>query len=134
MLFKRHFVEGIKTGTITRTYRNWKRPQVAVGNHYNLNPSGVIEVEQLTEIPLASVSDRDARCAGFNDRSSLCAQFRNADPETVYRVDFSFVDTGRVRQPETKRLAGGDARKLLERLDKCSTPFGERPSLEKGSE
>jgi hypothetical protein len=48
MLFKARFYSGIVGGSITRTFRRWKRLQVVPGNRYR-QPFGEIEVVSAEE-------------------------------------------------------------------------------------
>ena len=91
----------IADGSITVTYRAWKRPQVKVGGRYRIGPT-TVEVTSLTQVSRTTVPDGDARWLG------------DADP--VWRVDFHRVE------PEVKpALAPEEVTKRLERLDRAST-------------
>jgi hypothetical protein len=113
MLFTREFKEGIRAGRITRTYRNWKRPQAKEGGRYNLAPDGVIEVERLRRVPIDRVTNADARKAGFSDRQAL-SEFLACD--TAWEVTFRFLGSGRVREPDRTRIDGDELDSLLTRL------------------
>jgi hypothetical protein len=89
----------IADGSITVTWRAWKRPQVKVGGRYRIGPT-TVEVTALEVVPLASVPDDLRHWLG------------DADP--VYRVDFERAEP--VVKPAlpldeiTKRLDRLDAR------------------------
>jgi hypothetical protein len=59
MLFKARFHAGIVDGSITRTFRRWKRLQVVPGNRY-LQPFGEVEVVAAKEVGERSITARDA--------------------------------------------------------------------------
>jgi hypothetical protein len=63
----------VADGTITVTWRAWKRPQVKVGGRYRIGPTTVV-VTALDLVPLATVPDDSRHWLG--------------DTDPVYRVDF----------------------------------------------
>jgi hypothetical protein len=91
----------VADGTITVTYRAWKRPMVKVGGRYTVGTT-VVEVTALTTVPAASVPG-DAR-----------ARLGDADP--VWRVDFHRVDPLPARV-----LSHDEIATRLERLDRASS-------------
>jgi hypothetical protein len=91
----------VADGSITVTYRAWKRPQVKIGGRYRIGPT-TVEVSALAQVPLATVPDGDRRWLG------------DADP--VWRVDFHRVE------PDVKpALSIEEITKRLDRLDAAST-------------
>jgi hypothetical protein len=116
MLFTREFKAAIREGTVTRTYRCWKRPQARTGGRYTLAPDGVIEVTAMARINAGRIRDSDARRAGFPNRHALL-DYLNTRPEAeLYQVDFRYLGSGTVRQPERGRLAAADLEALLLRI------------------
>jgi len=75
MLFKVRFRDGIVGGSITRTFRRWKRLQVVPGNRYR-QPFGEVEVVSVAEVEQQSISKRDAELAGYGNRDELLAELR----------------------------------------------------------
>jgi hypothetical protein len=68
---------GVADGSITLTYRAWKRPQVKVGGHYRVG-AATVEVTALDVVPRADVPSDFDRWLG------------DADP--VWRVAFHRVE------------------------------------------
>jgi hypothetical protein len=64
MLFKARFHPGIIAGSITRTFRRWKRLQVVPGNRYR-QTFGELEVVSAEEVRERSITARDAELAGY---------------------------------------------------------------------
>ena len=92
---------GVADGSITVTYRAWKRPQVKVGGHYRVGDA-TVEVSALTVVPRTEVPADFDRWLG------------DADP--VWRVDFHRVE------PVTKPpLSDDEITQRLDRLDAAST-------------
>jgi hypothetical protein len=77
---------GIADGSITVTYRNWRRPHVKVGGRYRVGSVDVV-VDRISHVPLESLTDDDARAAGTADLVAL-RKFLHGSPETVWRIDF----------------------------------------------
>ena len=73
MLFKVRFYPGIVDGSITRTFRRWKRLQVVPGNRYR-QPFGEVEVVSAEEVDERSITERDAELAGYGSRDKLLAE------------------------------------------------------------
>lgn len=111
MLFRRVFHSRLVDGSITLSFRRWKRPQVRVGGQYRLSAAGVLEVDALERVPASAIGEGDARLAGFDGRASLLAELgrgaRGAlgEGETLYRVAFHYVE----RPDERVALAADDA-------------------------
>jgi hypothetical protein len=90
LLFKKPFWEGLTSGAITLTYRRWQKPHVRVGGRYRCHPIGVLEVDAVAQVPVKSITDDDARQAGFTTRAELVAYLETLGPltpaTTVWRV------------------------------------------------
>jgi hypothetical protein len=130
VLFQARFWPLIADGTVTLTFRRWKRRQVVAGHRYRTGHRIVgrmmIEVDDVTEIDPSAITDTDAMRAGFADAAALVAQLRGDDDLTVYRIAFHVVD-----EPDPRAvLAASDAlndadraeiQRRLDRLDRAST-------------
>jgi hypothetical protein len=62
MLFERRFAAGIADGSITLTFRRWRRPQARAGHVYR-TAAGRIEVDAVDIVEPWSITDGDARLA-----------------------------------------------------------------------
>lgn len=91
MLFKSRFWPGIADGSITLTFRRWKRPQAVAGHVYR-TPAGRIAVDAVAVVHAGTVSDADARMAGFESAATLAAELRGDEALPVYRVAFHLLD------------------------------------------
>lgn len=118
MQFTRKFSDAVRAGTITRSYRAWKRPQAKVGGRYNLIGGGMIEVTAIAEVPLGKVTRADARASGFDDRTALATFLARDDSERVFRVDFDYLGPGRKPGPARSRRSASELATLEERLDR----------------
>jgi hypothetical protein len=124
MLFKARFHQGIVDGSITRTFRRWKRLQVVTGNRYR-QPFGEVEVVSAKEADERSITVHDAELAGYRNRDELLAELAKYRDGTLYRIDFRFAGADRrialrqkddLSQPEIDTLL-----RRLSRLDKASS-------------
>jgi hypothetical protein len=102
MLFEARFWPGIADGSITLTFRRWRRRQAVAGHRYRTG-GGIIEVEAVDFVDPARISDRDARRSGFADARTLVAQLRGTDDLPVYRIAFHVVD-----EPDPRAVLADD--------------------------
>jgi hypothetical protein len=126
MLFKARFHAGIVNGSVTRTFRRWKRLQVVAGHRYR-QAFGEVEVLSAKEVEKRSITLRDAKLAGYASREDLLAELEKYGEGTLYCVDFRFAGADRriaLRQKDDLSQADIEGLvKRLARLDKAS-PHG----------
>ena len=124
MLFKVRFYSRIVNGSITRTFRRWKRLQVVAGNRYR-QPFGEVEVVSAEEVEERSITEHDAELAGYGSRDELLAAIAKYPEGTLYRIDFRFAGADRrIALREKDDLSEADIEALvrrLARLDKASS-------------
>ena len=87
MLFKQAFWGGLRDGTITVTFRRWKRPQAKPGGRYR-TPAGMLEVESVEVVTAERVTDAEARRAGYADAGALFADIDRWPEGDLYRIAF----------------------------------------------
>ena len=92
---------GVADGSITVTYRAWKRPQVKVGGQYRVG-AATVEVTALSVVARREVPADFDRWLG--------------DADAVWRVDFH-----RVEPVAKAALSNEEITKRLDRLDAAST-------------
>jgi hypothetical protein len=126
MLFKARFHAGIVEGSITRTYRRWKRLQVVAGHRYR-QAFGEVEVLSAREVARRSITLRDAKLSGYESREDLLAELEKYGEGTLYCIDFRFAGAdGRIALRQQDELSQAEIEglvKRLARLDKAS-PLG----------
>ena len=130
MLFQARFWPLIVDGSVTVTFRRWKRRQVVAGNRYRTGHRIVgrqmIEVDTIEVVEPASITDADAHRSGFPDAVTLRGDLRG-DPELpVYRIEFHRVDEPDPRSvlAATADLSPAERSEIdtrLDRLDRAST-------------
>ncbi|MEA3185973.1 MAG: hypothetical protein QOJ74_2450 [Ilumatobacteraceae bacterium] len=100
MLFTADAWPGIADGSITVTFRVWKRAQAKEGGRYRI-AGMLIEATDVRQVRVSEITADDARRAGAADLDSLLA--RLGDTDTAWRVDFVHLgpDDRIVRRTET---------------------------------
>lgn len=91
MQFLKRFWQPIASGAVTVTFRRWKTQQVLAGRRYR-TAAGIIEVEAVSVVEEADISDDDARRAGHEDARALVADLPDRPGLPLYRIEFHVVD------------------------------------------
>lgn len=122
MLFPQRFHAGLADGSVTLTFRSWKRPQVKAGGSYNVG-AVALAVETIDAVDPDTISDDDARAAGFATAAEvreLLARYAG-DDRTVYRIAFH-AEGGAVDRlaplRNTAALTTDDVSTIRDRLDR----------------
>jgi hypothetical protein len=124
VLFEQRFRDGVQGGSVTVTFRRWKRRQAIAGHRYR-TAVGMIEVDAVDVVEQSAIRGADVRRAGYPSRDALLADLRGVDELPIYRVQFHAVDGPDPRDElaasaelTDEELAEIDRR--LERLDRAS--------------
>ena len=123
MLFEQRLWTGLADGSVTVTFRRWRRPRARPGGRHR-TPAGVLAVDAVTEVDPAAITEADARRAGFASLAALLHQLDRHGDGPVYRVDFHHAGADpreALRQADDlseEELAG--LRTRLERLDRAA--------------
>jgi hypothetical protein len=123
MLFEQRLWAGLGDGTVTVTFRRWRRPRARAGARHR-TPAGVLAIDTVAEVDPAAITEDDARAAGFGSLAELLGRLERHGDGPVYRVDFHHVGADprealrRADDLSARELAGLEAR--LARLDRAS--------------
>jgi hypothetical protein len=135
MLFEQRFWALIADGSVTLTFRRWRRCQAVAGRRYR-TPGGIIEVERVDVVTTESITDREARRSGYPSAAGAVAALRGDPSSAIYRVQFHAVAGPDPRSDlaAADDLTADDVTEIdrrLDRLDRASS-FGAwtRPTLE----
>jgi hypothetical protein len=119
MLFEQRFWPAIADGSVTVTFRRWKRPQAVAGRRYR-TPAGIIEADRVSHVDPERISAADVRRAGYPSRDALVADLRGDESLPVTRVQFHLVDEPdpRAELAATADLGRDDVAAIDARLDR----------------
>lgn len=125
MLFQKRFWAGLADGTITLAFRRWDSPRVVAGRSYRA-PGVMLDVTGVDEVDPTTITDDDARAAGFPDAAALRADLPGDPSRPVYRVVFtpSQRPDPRAELAASAELGDGDVTEIdkrLDRLDRASS-------------
>jgi hypothetical protein len=132
VLFQARFWPLIVDGSVTVTFRRWRRRQVVAGHRYRTGHRIVgrqmIEVDSVEVIDPAAITDADARRSGYPDASTLRDDLRGDDDLPVYRIEFHRVDDPDPRSvlAASADLSPAERTELDRRLDRLdrAAPHG----------
>ena len=133
MLFQARFWPLIVDGSVTVTFRRWKRRQVVAGHRYRTGHRIVgrqmIEVERVDVVDPARITRADARRAGFPDADAVRAELRGDADLPVYRIQFHRVDEPDPRSvlAASNDLSPADRAEIDRRLDRLDRAGAQGP-------
>ena len=121
LLFKKAFWEGLTSGAITLTFRRWQKAHVRAGGRYRCHPIGVLVVDEVKLVKVSTLTDDDAKRAGFASRTVLVeylGELGPLDDETeIHRVALRHGGDGdRVEIALDDQLTAEDVATLREKL------------------
>jgi hypothetical protein len=127
MLFEQRLWSGLADGTVTVTFRRWRRPRARPGARHR-TPAGVLVVDAVTVVDPAAIGEDDARAAGFASLAELRRRLDRHGDGPVYRVDFHHGGADpREALRRREELAAGELAGLLARLDRLDQAGGDGP-------
>jgi hypothetical protein len=128
VLFERRFWDGIADGSITVTFRRWKRPQAIAGRPYR-TAAGIIVADLVDTVAAADITEEDAVRAGYPTAAALVADLRGTSDLPITRVVFH-----RSAEPDPRaQLAADDdvddevSRAIQHRLDRLDRSSASGP-------
>jgi hypothetical protein len=119
VLFEERFRGAVQDGSVTLTFRRWKRTQAIAGHRYR-TAVGILEVDAVDIVETASITDADARRSGYLSAPAVVADLRGADDLPVYRVRFHAVPGPDPRDElaHDDALTDADVQAIDRRLDR----------------
>jgi hypothetical protein len=124
MRFEQRLRDGIADGSVTLMFRRWRRSQAVAGHRYRTGRSR-IEVESVSVVDPATISEADARLAGYASAAALTADLRGEQDLPLYRIAFRRLD-----EPDPREVLAADDTltadevaeidRRLDRLDRAS--------------
>jgi hypothetical protein len=121
MLFKRHFLDGIRIGTVTVAFRRWQRPTVRAGGTL-LTPAGELRIGAVTRVALHQISEADVRHAGYQSRDALLRALKGRTEGSSYRIELAGLGPDpRDALRDARVTREDDRRALLARLERLDS-------------
>jgi hypothetical protein len=114
VLIPRAVLGGVAAGHVDRAFRRWARPTVKTGGRLR-TAIGELAIDEVAVVDVESITEADARHAGFADRAALLASLR---PEgTLHRIRFHVAGPdARAALRERSLLSADDLATVLARL------------------
>jgi hypothetical protein len=114
----------MEDGSITVTFRRWKRRQVVAGNTYR-TPVGRIEVTAVDVVDEDEITEADAGASGFASAEALRAALVGDPGLPIYRICFRMAEGPDPRDELAAAADLGDEERAeidrrLDRLDRAS--------------
>jgi hypothetical protein len=127
MLFEQRLWAGLADGTVTVTFRRWRRPQARAGGRH-ATPAGILAVDAVAEVDPAAISEENARAAGFGSRAELLHRLDRHGAGPVWRVDFHHAGADpREALRRAEDLPEAELTGLLARLDRLDRAARDGP-------
>lgn len=116
MLFRKSFLEGIRTGAITVAFRRWRRPSVRAGSTL-LTPVGQLTIKSVKSVASSRISAADARRAGYESREALIEELQRRTDGELYRIELGPLRTDpRIALRKTLATTESESQALHDRL------------------
>ncbi len=115
MLFRRQFLQGIRSGTVTVAFRRWRRPTVREGGTL-LTAVGELQIGTVTPVALEAISTEEARRAGYESRDHLVDELNSRSEGEVYRIELGPLRPDPRIALRESPAEGEELRELLARL------------------
>jgi hypothetical protein len=128
MLFSVDAHAGLADGSITCTFRTWKRAQARAGGRYRV-AGMLLEADAVRRVSAADLTDDDARAAGEPDLAALLRRLGEPDPATlVWRVDLHYVGADdRIALRADDAMSAEETDRLRARLDRLDAASASGP-------
>jgi hypothetical protein len=98
LLFKRKFLDAIRSGTKTQTIRLWKFRRMRAGQRSYIPGIGYIRITSIQQVEVDDLTDADAIPDGFSSAQALRAELRMiygdklAAGHQAYRILFDRIE------------------------------------------
>lgn len=121
MLFPMAILDKIRTGEVTLAFRRWRKPTVKAGGRLR-TAVGELAIDSVAPCDESSITEDDARAAGFADRDKLLAELRRRDEGALYRIALHFAGAdNRIALREQDDLSSADVDMIGARLAKLDS-------------
>ncbi|MBN1902285.1 hypothetical protein JW926_13250 [Candidatus Sumerlaeota bacterium] len=119
-LFSFSSFPAIKSGDMTLTFRLWDTCKLRKGKSYPVEKLGRILIKDARKIPISSISDKEAKMAGYKSSGQIVSFFQkkkpdlNTEQDTCFRIEFQYLKPEMGRSGREPRAL---SRIMLDKLD-----------------
>ncbi len=117
VIIRRRFLDGIQKGTVTLAFRRWRRPSVKSGGTL-LTAVGMLHIRDVSHASLESISNADARRAGYASREALVEELTEGSEGKIYRIELGALEADPRIALRKTRASESDLQDLIVRLDR----------------
>jgi len=129
--FTKNSLPGIVDGSITVTFRGWKKAQAKAGGRHRIWGQ-LIEVDEVRIVGASDITDAEARRAGEADAATLLKRLGDAAAGPIFRIAFHHVgDDDRVQRRNVAELDDERRAALQLRLDRMDRASDKGPWTQK---
>ncbi|MBI3836494.1 MAG: ASCH domain-containing protein [Planctomycetia bacterium] len=127
LLFKKKFLDAIRSGEKTQTIRLWNVCRMKAGQRSYIPGAGYIRIAAIDPVDLQSLADEDARPDGFPTADALRAEIaalyadQLAAGHRAYRIRFVLLSSEEQAAAVAQRRAAKAAKRT------SPSPFGRGP-------
>ncbi len=117
LLFKKKFMDAIRSGEKTQSIRLWKHCRMRAGQRSYIPGAGYIRVHAVDPIELDELTDADALPDGFSSAEALRTELatlyadRLADGHQAYRIRFELLSAEEQAAAKAQRKAAKAAKR-----------------------
>ncbi|TGL60999.1 hypothetical protein [Leptospira sarikeiensis] len=90
MLFKNRFLDGIKDGSITIAFRNWRKSSVKEGGTLQ-TPGGLLEIIKIEKYSISKIKKAEIIKAGYGSIEDLQKDLYSKIPGELYKIEFRLL-------------------------------------------
>jgi hypothetical protein len=117
VIFRQEFLGGIQKGIVTVAFRRWRRPSVKSGGTL-LTAVGMLHIRDVSLTSLESISNADARRAGYESREALAEALTERSDGKIYRIELGPLEADPRIALRKKRARDSDLQDLILRLER----------------
>jgi hypothetical protein len=121
VLLSRPILEAIREGRISLVFRKWRRPTVKSGGSLK-TAAGVLAIDCVEQVSAPSISEADARRAGYTSRAALLRELDRHSEGSIHRIAVRFAGVDpRIALRQTSTLSAEEWSALKVKLLRMDT-------------
>jgi hypothetical protein len=118
MLFRREILDGIADGRVNLAFRRWRKPSVKAGSRVR-TASGVVPIVSIETVEIGTISNADAKTAGYASREALLEELGANEEGKIYRIALGEIEAdARIALRAQSELSASERSELRARFDK----------------